>query len=207
MARLHSKPVIEEITDKEEYFEKLLDAYHGDAVEMISSAVDFLQRKGRLPREIAQEMTKAARGGARAETAGVRAGFLGSSNKAANGVQSNKPDKVQLSCCFLLLKGGRPPLSNTSPIYHIQACDLGISAVSISCLVDLYCCRKQALQQESLRRVHQAAQQLKLGQQLQRQVLQVLRLWTSCQPRQPLHRSRRLQSCPQLRRTARSPKA
>ena len=101
MARLHSKPVIEEITDKEEYFEKLLDAYHGDAVEMMSSAAEFLQRKGRLPKEIAQEMTNVARGAAGAGSAGVRTGFLGSSKRAANGVQSNMPDKVHLSCCFL----------------------------------------------------------------------------------------------------------
>ena len=120
--------MIEEITDKEEYFEKLLDAYHGDAVEMISSAVEFLQRKGRLPMEIAQEMTKAARGATGAGTAGVRTGFLGSSSKAANGVQSNMPDKVHLSCCFL-----DPPLSNASPTYYILACGLGISAVSINC--------------------------------------------------------------------------
>ena len=93
--------MIGEITDKEEYFEKLLDAYHGNAVEMICSAVEFLQRKGKLPREIAQEVTKAAQGGAGAESPGVRTGFLGSSKKAANGVQSNKPDKVHLSCCFL----------------------------------------------------------------------------------------------------------
>ena len=98
MARLHSKPVIEEITDKEEYFEKLLDAYHGDAVDLISSAAEFLQRKNRLPKEIAQEITKAARGAA---TAGVRTGFLGSSKQATNGVQSNMPNKVCLSCCFL----------------------------------------------------------------------------------------------------------
>ena len=101
MARLHSKPVIEEITDKEECFEKLLDAYHGDAVEMVSSAAEFLQRKGRLPKEIAQEITKAARGAARDETAGVKTGFLDSSKKAANGVQSSMPHKVHLSCSFL----------------------------------------------------------------------------------------------------------
>ena len=114
MARLHSKPVIEEITDKEEYFEKLLDAYHGDAMEMISSAVEFLQRKGRLPKEIAQQMTKAAQGDAGAETAGVRTGFLGSSKKAANGVQSNMPDKVHLSSYFLDHLSATLPLFTTS---------------------------------------------------------------------------------------------
>ena len=114
MARLHSKPVIEEITDKEEYFEKLLDAYHGDAVEMISSAVEFLQRKGRLPKKVAQEMTKAAQGGVGAEIAGVRTGFLGSSKKAANGVQSNMPDKVHLSCRLLDHLRATLPLSTAS---------------------------------------------------------------------------------------------